>query len=129
MTEPTREQCCARIWNEGYGARCSRWASDDTEFCIQHNKVVECAKKCSGGCPPGPKPRWQCHGRYDQPRNPRHMWKNQSENEKQDYYRSLEHNEGSSTTTRVQIDRVQIEGVQMEGVQMEDELRDTCAIM
>ena len=38
--EKDKNTCCARIWGSHYGIRCSRVKIHNTEYCKQHNRII-----------------------------------------------------------------------------------------
>ena len=37
----SRERCCARIWSGHYGLRCPYKQVNSTEYCSNHNKMIQ----------------------------------------------------------------------------------------
>lgn len=64
-----RSQCVARVWNNGYGGRCSASATEGSEFCLKHCQL-KFPTLCQGCVNYYKENRyhdyvWQHLGRYD----------------------------------------------------------------
>ena len=66
-----RPQCTARVWNHGYGARCSARSTQGSEFCLKHCQL-KFPTLCQGCVNYFKENRyhdyvWQHLGRYNEP--------------------------------------------------------------
>lgn len=76
-------ECMARTWNKGYGAKCCKPAKDGSDFCSVHGmmKHLKLCKTCSRIKSKGKKEYvnvyhkyvWECLGRCDEP-IPKHLF-------------------------------------------------------
>lgn len=66
-----RPQCCARVWNNGKGGRCSMPSTNGSEFCLKHC-LIKFPTLCQGCVNFYKENRyhnyvWEHLGRYDDP--------------------------------------------------------------